>query len=67
MSRARQATWEWRFAEPPERLWPALADTARFNEAAELPRHRIEEVLQQDGSVIYIGRAKLGPLRNSLA
>lgn len=61
MSRARQATWEWRFAEPPERLWPALADTARFNEAAELPRHRIEEVLQPDGSVIYIGRAKLGP------
>ena len=53
MSRARQATWEWRFAEPPERLWPALADTARFNEAAELPRHRIEEVLQPD----EIGRA----------
>ncbi len=61
MSRARQARWTWRFAEPPERIWPALADTARFNEAAELPKHRIEEVLQPDGSVIYIGRARLGP------
>ena len=61
MSGARQATWEWRFAEPPERIWPALADTARFNEAAELPKHRVEEVLQPDGSVIYVGRAKLGP------
>ncbi len=57
----RQANWVWRFAEPPERIWPVLADTARFNEAAELPKHRIEEVLQPDGSVIYIGRAKLGP------
>lgn len=61
MSRVSQATWTWRFAEPPERIWPALADTARFNEAAELPRHRIEEVLQPDGSVIYLGHAKLGP------
>jgi hypothetical protein len=61
MSRIRQATWTWWFAEPPERIWPVLADTARFNEAADLPKHRIEENLQPDGSVIYIGRAKVGP------
>ncbi|MBM3537064.1 MAG: adenylate/guanylate cyclase domain-containing protein [Alphaproteobacteria bacterium] len=65
MSRLRRADWLWRFAEPPERIWPALADTARFNEAAELPKHRIEEVLQQDGSVIYIGRARFGPFEIS--
>ncbi len=53
-------TFEWRFARPPEKLWPALADTARWNEAAGLPKHAIEEVLQPDGSVRFFGRARQG-------
>ena len=28
-----RTTWTWHFDLPPERLWPVLADTNRFNEA----------------------------------
>lgn len=57
----QRAKWVWHFAVPPEKLWPLLADTARINEAAGLPKHRIEEAPQPDGIVIYTGRAKFGP------
>jgi class 3 adenylate cyclase len=50
-----------RFQVPPEAIWPLLSDTARFNEAAKLPKHTIEEIPRDDGSVQYIGRAKVGP------
>jgi class 3 adenylate cyclase len=40
-----------------------LADTARFNEAAALPKHEIEETPQPDGSVCYRGRGRVGPFR----
>ncbi len=53
--------WTWKFDVPPARIWPAMADTARFNEAADLPKHRIVEEPQPDGSVVYRGEAKLGP------
>ena len=46
---------------PPEAVWPVLADTARYNEAAGLPRYTVTETLQDDGSVLYEGRAKIGP------
>ena len=61
MGKMQSATWAWHFDQPPEAIWPALADTARFNEAAELPRHKIEETPQDDGTVLYTGRAKVGP------
>ena len=53
--------WSWHFAQPPEAIWPALADTARFNDAAGLPKHRITELPQPDGTVQYRGSAKIGP------
>ena len=53
-------TFEWRFARPPEEIWQALADTARWNEAAGLPKHAIEEVLQPHGSVRFFGRGRQG-------
>src|SRR5918999_551937 len=56
-------TWVWHFDSPPEGVWPLLADTARFNEAAPLPKHEIEEIPQPDGSVLYLGRARIGPFR----
>lgn len=56
-----ERTLEWRFDQPPKALWPALADTARFNEAAGLPKHRIEEVVQPDGSVRFFAKARKGP------
>jgi len=56
-------TFTWEFDSPPEAVWPAIADTARFNEAAGLPRHRIQEQEQPDRSVRYFAEAKMGPIR----
>jgi len=61
LARARSRSWSWRFASPPQAIWQLLADTARFNEAAGLPNHAIEERPQTDGSVDYLGRARKGP------
>jgi class 3 adenylate cyclase len=55
-------TWIWRFSSPPAAVWRILADTVRFNEAARLPRYRIEEVAQPDGRVRYFGNLARGPL-----
>ncbi|WP_282604249.1 adenylate/guanylate cyclase domain-containing protein [Pelagibius sp. Alg239-R121] len=62
MGKRYSRTFVWHFDVPPERLWPSLADTARFNEAAGLPKHDIEEIPQDDGSVIYLGHVRLGPI-----
>jgi class 3 adenylate cyclase len=62
MSTARRRTWVWHFERPPAEIWPIMADTARFNEAAALPKHDIEEIPQADGSVLYLGRLKRGPI-----
>jgi class 3 adenylate cyclase len=61
MSGGRVHRWTWRFDQPPETIWPALADTARFNDAAGLPKHEITEHKQSDGSVQYTGVARVGP------
>ena len=49
------------FTGPAEAVWAAMADTARYNEAAGLPRHTISEVPQPDGTVRFLARAKAGP------
>jgi class 3 adenylate cyclase len=54
-------TFIWRFDAAPAEIWPHLADTARFNEAAGLPKQEIDEQPQPDGSVHYFARAKKGP------
>jgi class 3 adenylate cyclase len=53
-----ERVWEWRFAAPPEILWPVLADTARFNEAAGLPRYTVSETPLPDGTVRRTGSAR---------
>ncbi|MBN4083118.1 hypothetical protein JYU08_00365 [bacterium AH-315-B06] len=63
MTRTYARTFEWRFGQPPAALWPALADTARWNEAAGLPKHQIEEIEQPDGSVRFFAEARKGPFR----
>lgn len=55
--------WTWRFEAPPEAVWRVLADTARFNEAAGLPKQQIRETPQPDGSVLYEATARQGPFR----
>jgi len=62
MPKTHAETWEWRFDQPPEAVWPALADTSRWNEAAGIPRHAIEEREEDDGAIRYFGSAKIGPL-----
>ncbi len=59
----RTKTWIWHFDSPLEAIWPVLSDTARFNEAADLPRHTIIETPREDGSVEYLARARIGPFR----
>src|SRR6478735_1603525 len=51
-------TWIWHFDLPPERLWPVLADTNRFNEAMGLPAYELEETPQPDGTIRRRGKGK---------
>lgn len=60
--RTRRQSWTWHFDQPPAAIWTVLADTARFNEAAGLPPHVIEEVPQEDGSMRFFGAMRMGPL-----
>jgi class 3 adenylate cyclase len=59
----KSADWTWDFDRPPAAIWPILSDTARINEAAALPKHIITETAQPDGSVLFDGRAKIGPFK----
>ncbi|GHD53300.1 hypothetical protein GCM10017083_29810 [Thalassobaculum fulvum] len=53
-------TVEWEFDHPPSAVWPLLADTARFNEAAGLPKHAVRREEQPDGSVRFFAEARIG-------
>ena len=61
MAKTHSRTFVRDFDAPVEEVWNFLADTARFNEASGLPNHEIEEIPQDDGSVDYWGRARMGP------
>jgi class 3 adenylate cyclase len=51
-------TWTWHFDLPPERLWPVLADTNRFNEAMGLPAYELVETPQPNGTILRRGKGK---------
>ncbi len=51
-------TWTWHFELPPERLWPVLADTNRFNEAMGLPAYVLQETPQPNGTILRTGKGK---------
>ena len=53
-------TFTWTFDSPPAAVWEGLGDTARFNEAAGLPKHVIREIDQDDGSMRFFAEAKVG-------
>lgn len=53
-----QQTWSWHVDLPPDRLWPILADTNRFNEAMGLPAYELEETPQPNGTVLRRGKGK---------
>lgn len=54
-------TFVYHYTVRAEAVWPILSDTARFNEAANLPKHEIAEIPREDGSVLYLAHAKIGP------
>jgi hypothetical protein len=56
--RTVEQRWEWDFAAAPSAMWPLLADTARFNEAAGLPRYSVTDLPQSDGTVRRIGAVR---------
>jgi class 3 adenylate cyclase len=62
MADVRKRSWTWHVEQPAEAMWAVLADTARLNEATRLPRHQIEETPLPDGSVRFVGRARIGPI-----
>src|SRR5690242_19587494 len=52
--------WVWHFPDlPPQRLWPVIADTNRFNEALGLPAYKLEEIPQANGTVLRRGTGKV--------
>ena len=63
MTDVKRRIFVWHFDSPVEAIWPVLADTARFNEAANVPKHDIDEIAQADGSVRYMARARKGPFK----
>src|SRR5579862_3244409 len=54
---------ETHFAQPPEAVWPLLADTARLNEMAGAPPYQVADRLDPDGRTRRTATAKAGPLR----
>ncbi len=60
MSKVHARTFVWHFDHPAHEIWPALADTQRFNEAADLPKHQLTEEAAEDGSVRFFAEAKKG-------
>ena len=64
MARIWRRTFVWRFPGiPAPALWPALADTGRWNEAAGIPKHAIAEVEQPDGTVHFMAETRHMGLR----
>ncbi|MGF1631707.1 MAG: adenylate/guanylate cyclase domain-containing protein [Kiloniellaceae bacterium] len=63
MAAPRSRRFRWQFNHTPEAIWPLLADTVRFNEAAGLPRYEVVETLQDDGTVRFEGRLERGLLK----
>ncbi len=61
MGGVKSRTFTWHFDCPVEEIWPILADTERFNEAAQLPRYNVEEHPKPDGSIDFVAEAKVGP------
>ena len=58
-----EARWQWRFDLPPERIWPVMSDTPRFNEALGTPKFQMEEIPQPDGTVLRLARAAMGRVK----
>jgi class 3 adenylate cyclase/carbon monoxide dehydrogenase subunit G len=54
---------ETHFAQPPQAVWPFLADTARLNEMAGSPPYQFADRIDSVGRTRRTATAKAGPLR----
>lgn len=61
MTASRQRSFVYDYKAPVEKIWAAMADTARYNEAAELPRHEVVEERQPNNNMRFVAHAKMGP------
>jgi class 3 adenylate cyclase len=52
--------WEWELRSPPERLWPFVADTNRFNRDTNLPAVRRADEAVQENARQNLRFSKLG-------
>ena len=50
-------------AQPPEAIWPFVADSARINEIAGMPAYKVEERADADGRIHRLASIKYGPIR----
>ena len=57
MAKTIRRSWVWHFSQPPETVWPVLADTPHINEAVGVPKYELEDVFRPDGSVLRLARA----------
>jgi len=51
------------FAQPPEAIWPLVADTARLNEIAGGPPYRVDDRIDAQGRASRLGTVKAGPVQ----
>lgn len=51
--------WSVTLSHPPNKLWPILSDTERFNEMSGLPRYHLQETPQPDGSVRRVAQGRI--------
>jgi class 3 adenylate cyclase len=50
------------FAQPPEAIWPFVADSARINEIAGMPAYKVEERADAQGRIHRLASIKYGPI-----
>jgi serine/threonine protein kinase len=51
-------SWSWTLRSPPEKLWPLVANTDRFNRAIGLAEVDFVDTAQSDGSPLRIGKMR---------
>ena len=61
MARPTGRSFSFDFTGPLPAVWSAMADTARYNAAAALPKQVVMEVPQPDGGMHFTARARIGP------
>jgi class 3 adenylate cyclase len=60
MAGTQGRTFTYDFGGPLPAVWSAMADTARYNSAAALPKQTITEVTGPDGEIRFMAQAKVG-------